>query len=266
MRMATHIAWGIGMTAAVLAGVAAAQEPAKPAEAPTPRDLTLSGTVTDAAGKAVPDALVGQFWQIEGGRWTASRNATTGTDGTFALPARVFSGRSYGLCAFDAGQTRGAWVTYTAEDAGKSLALRLEPLAAVTGTLTCKALARIPAGGHANLSVTKSRLHLVGQEIGTEGRFAFRLPPGTYDLGFTLGLDFQGFHRSVTVGATGAAIDLGEIEVAPSVIAQHYGKAPPAWQPAKARNLPDALAGKADSLQPGDFAGKWVLVEFWGYW
>lgn len=242
------------------AGLAVAQEP------PKPQDLTLSGTVTDAAGKPVAGATVGQSWQLEAGRWTASRHATTDADGKFTLSSRVFPGRTYSLCAFDAEQARGACRAYTADEAQTPLTLQLAPLATVEGRLVCKALARVPAGGHANVSLAKPFQHLVGHEIGADGAFRFRLPTGAYDLRFYLGLDFQGTSRKLTVPDTGVATDLGEIDVAPSVIAQHYGKAPPAWQGSDARNLPDALAAKGGAIQPADFAGKWVLVEFWGFW
>ena len=54
-------------------------------------------------------------------------------------------------------------------------------------------------------------------------------------------------------------VDLGTTDLKPTIIAQHYGKAPPAWHVTDARGVdPEATLA--------DFKGKWVLLEFWGFW
>jgi thiol-disulfide isomerase/thioredoxin len=54
-------------------------------------------------------------------------------------------------------------------------------------------------------------------------------------------------------------LDLGAIELPASVIAQNRGKVPPAWSVADAR-------GAKKDVTLADYRGKWVLVDFWGYW
>jgi len=44
-----------------------------------------------------------------------------------------------------------------------------------------------------------------------------------------------------------------------SPIAHLYGKPAPAWHVTDAR-------GVSKTVQPSDFKGKWVVLEFWGYW
>lgn len=54
-------------------------------------------------------------------------------------------------------------------------------------------------------------------------------------------------------------MDLGAIAFQPTIVARHYGKEPPAWNVTAARGL-----DKTVKLE--GFRGKWVLLEFWGYW
>ena len=54
-------------------------------------------------------------------------------------------------------------------------------------------------------------------------------------------------------------VDLKTLEVPATIIARHVGKAPPPWHVTDAR-------GVNKEVQLADFKGKWVLLEFWGYW
>jgi len=65
--------------------------------------------------------------------------------------------------------------------------------------------------------------------------------------------------RELTLRADQPELDLKTIDVPATVIARHKGKAPPAWK------VTDARGVKKD-VTLADFKGKWVLVEFWGFW
>lgn len=45
----------------------------------------------------------------------------------------------------------------------------------------------------------------------------------------------------------------------PRVAAQDVGKAAPAWRVTEAR-------GAKNTIKLSDFKGKWVAIEFWGFW
>ena len=65
--------------------------------------------------------------------------------------------------------------------------------------------------------------------------------------------------RSVGKQSASKAIDLGEITATATVIARHIGKKPPELTVTEARGI-----GKDVKLS--DFKGRWLLIEFWGYW
>jgi len=54
-------------------------------------------------------------------------------------------------------------------------------------------------------------------------------------------------------------VAMGTIDMPATVIAKHVGKAPPEW------NVTDAR-GVAKTVKISDFKGKWVMIEFWGFW
>jgi len=91
-----------------------------------------------------------------------------------------------------------------------------------------------------------------------EAKFSFRLPPGTYAF-WGYGSDIQNHRRDLKVMADSKGVDLGTIDVPAEVIARHVGKAPPAWNVTDARGL-------KPTVKLEDLKGKWVLLEFWGFW
>jgi hypothetical protein len=62
----------------------------------------------------------------------------------------------------------------------------------------------------------------------------------------------------VTIAA-GETKDLGEQKVQANVLGKMIGNTPPELSVAEAR-------GVKANVQLKDFKGKWVLLEFWGYW
>jgi thiol-disulfide isomerase/thioredoxin len=116
-----------------------------------------------------------------------------------------------------------------------------------------------------------------------DARFEAWLPPGSYVLGaYSEFADKELFEgelipdRTITLSSDARDVDLGLLKFAPhrtqnrTRIAQakehgrwndytkHYGEKPPRWHITDAR-------GVARDVQLADFAGKWVLVEFWGF-
>ena len=88
--------------------------------------------------------------------------------------------------------------------------------------------------------------------------FAMRLPPGRYSSDGGESYRHVGATREVTL-ERGRPVDLGAIDLKFTPIARLFGKEPPAWHITDAR-------GVSKDVQPSDFKGKWVVLEFWGYW
>jgi thiol-disulfide isomerase/thioredoxin len=85
-----------------------------------------------------------------------------------------------------------------------------------------------------------------------------RLPPGRYQLRGGESYRHVGISREVTLAA-GRTVDLGAIDLKLTTIARLFGKEPPAWHITDARGVPK-------DVRPSDFKGKWVVLDFWGYW
>jgi thiol-disulfide isomerase/thioredoxin len=108
-----------------------------------------------------------------------------------------------------------------------------------------------------DLYLSAGTLRLVGARSRTPA-FSIKLPPGEYSI------QRSGDDRHVTDMRNvklepGKPLDLGEIKLHLSTIARLYGKPAPAWHFADARGVPK-------DVQPASFKGKWVVLEFWGYW
>jgi hypothetical protein len=56
-----------------------------------------------------------------------------------------------------------------------------------------------------------------------------------------------------------AETDLGFVDLKLTPLGRHQGKEPPAWNVTAARGLDPAV-------KLSDFKGRWLLIEFWGYW
>ena len=66
-------------------------------------------------------------------------------------------------------------------------------------------------------------------------------------------------HWEITLDVAKDDISLGQIDVPGTVIAMHVGKVPPAWNVTDARGL-------SKTITLADLKGKWVVIEFWGFW
>ena len=90
-------------------------------------------------------------------------------------------------------------------------------------------------------------------------KISLQLPPGDYRLSYYATDCIAANNKAVTVAAHAKEVDLGTIDLAPTVLSQLYGKVPPEWSVSEARGIDRAV-------RLADFKGKWVLLEFWGFW
>ena len=89
--------------------------------------------------------------------------------------------------------------------------------------------------------------------------FDFLLPPGSYKMSAYGSSDFGRERRDLTLSADKLEVDLSAIDLAASNLAKLKGKPAPELHPSDAR-------GVSKAVQIADFRGKWVALEFWGYW
>ena len=92
------------------------------------------------------------------------------------------------------------------------------------------------------------------------GKFEIKAPPGDYDLhGYGDYTDVESIRRELTLRSGSSVMELGLVPLKAAPIALHYGKPAPPWHITAARGVPEGF-------QLSDLRGRWVLVEFWGFW
>ncbi len=234
--------WGIAVALTLLVSLTAqAQE-----------QVQVTGRVVDAAGKPVAGVEVATLWNASGDRMTAYKGATTDAEGRFTL--KTYAGRDV-LIALDKERKRGGLVLLEEKAAGKPVEIKLGPLVYVHGKFFCKELNKRPTWTNVYLWCGPARPVWC---ISEEAKFSFRLPPGTYKFN-GYGTDVQDIKKDLTLTADKLDVDLGTLDLPATIIARHVGKAPPPLHVSDARGL-------KKGVQLSDLKGKWVLIEFWGFW
>jgi hypothetical protein len=217
----------------------------------------ITGKVVDATGQPVARALVGRSWSVVRDSVLKIEDPVPASvEGAFSITAR-FRDKPISLVAMDAAQEWGGLVILDKDTIDKPVKIPIGPLVKLHGMIGIKNSDSTPDRTNVSIYSLPSRVD-VASFSSTEGRFSFDLPPGDY-LFWANGTDLMTKSLEFTLDAGHLDHDLGKLEFEQSIIAQHYGKAPPAWRVSDARGLP-----KEVTLE--DLKGKWVLIEFWGYW
>jgi hypothetical protein len=217
--------------------------------------VTVHGRVVDAEGKPVAGAEVASFWLADSGSTQPYQGAVSDGKGEFTEKVTL-GGRGVALMAMDKERKSGG-VAVAEPKASEPVVIKLGPTVRVHGEFFCKELNKRPSWTNVYMTwaATKDR---VLQCSSRQAKFAFHLPVGAYKF-WGYGTDITNSLQDLTLSADKRDVDLGTIDVPATVIAKHIGKPPPAW------NVTDARGAKKD-VRLEDFRGKWVLLEFWGYW
>jgi hypothetical protein len=225
-----------------------------PLTAHAQEEVKVTGRVVDADGKPVAGVEIASFWMAEGKRMRPIKAASTNAEGRFTLPV-TFYGRADGLLALDRERKKGGLVLVDPKDANKPVEIELVPLVHVHGRFHCKELDVRPKWTMVYMMSGPARFLGCSSD---EASFSFYLPPGKYKF-WGYGTDIQNLKKDITLAAGKTELDMGTLDMAATIIARHKGKAPPAWHVSDAR-------GVKKEVKLSDFKGKWVLLEFWGYW
>jgi hypothetical protein len=213
----------------------------------------ITGRVLDAADKPVVEADVATFWGGDTGTMQPFNGVKTDKEGKFSMPLQSPFAQS--VLAMDKDRKNGGMVVVGGQSL-KPIEIKLGPLVKVHGDFFCKETNKKPTW--TNLFITVAPHIRVAQCSSTKAEFSFLLPPGGYHFrGY--GSDVQSVDREVALSVDTPDLDLKTIDMEATIIARHVGKTPPAW------HVTDARGPKKD-VKLSDFKGKWVLVEFWGFW
>ena len=238
---------------------AASQDPAPP-KPPDPNKKTVRGKVVDLEDKGVAGVKICTRWKSGESLSPNSPAETFGTDadGTFEGVVTM-ARRPVALMAIDADQKRGGVVVLDEKTIEAPITIKLAPLVAIRGQVQCTELGALPEGMDVGVSALPNYVSIVTANHAA-GKVSLRLPPGDFQLHARVsGPLVDPYSQKLTVAADKPEIDLGVIDLKLTILGQHQGKEPPAW------NITDAR-GADKGVKLADFKGKWVLIEFWGYW
>ena len=221
--------------------------------------MHVTGRVLDAQGAPVPHAAVAEVWGFDHGTsGTPFRGLDCDEEGRFDGALELWQIDSFVLVAYSPDRMLAGLIQL--EKGGPTTNLRIEvgPSVRVHGRIVSQTLGRPLAWTNTywNFGSGKARL---AQCMSSKGEFDVRLPAGSYDL-FAYGEDVVPKHVELEFSSAAPDRDLGEIDIPAAFLALHKGKELPPWNVTEARGVPIQKSALAD------FRGKWLLVEFWGYW
>jgi hypothetical protein len=224
------------------------------AEAQEP--VNVRGKVVDGAGKPVAGAAVATFWIADTPPMQPYEATTSDAKGEFALKVNLY-GRAQALLAMDKEHKTGGLAVVEPKSADKPAEIKLGPLVHVHGKFYCKELGKRPSWTNVYMMDLATSARII-QCASKDAKFSFHLPPGKYQF-WGYGSDINNYRKKLTLAVERTDVDLGMIDVPATAVAKHIGKVPPSWTVTDAR-------GAKKNVRLEDYKGKWVFLEFWGYW
>ncbi|MFO0984352.1 MAG: hypothetical protein U1E76_21945 [Planctomycetota bacterium] len=227
-----------------------------------PRVAHLAGHVVDG-GDPVPEADVAAYWFLRTGESKPRHGACTDADGRFEVKVALYdTDRPQALLALDARRERAGLVRWR-PDTDTPLTIELGPAIRVHGTLSLDGKMPPPSfTSYVSMRVLPEQI-VIATDC-QHGSFDFLLPAGRYRFdGYggdvVGGWDTESAKRDLELADDQRDVDLGSISLPLPATANAVGKPAPALTITDARGVDKRLA-------LSDFKGKWVLIEFWGFW
>jgi hypothetical protein len=212
--------------------------------------------VVDAENRPVSNANVTLMWTINDGKTGGDKETLTDNQGKVVLQPEDWNETRPALI-FSADRKLGAVVAVSKEDDGKEVTATLGPTVRLKGKLDCTELKSPPRW--ANTLVIPDGFHpYFAQYMTKSAQFDFVLPVGKYMLN-SYGTDVESLKQTITLSTNRMEHDLGTLDLKASPIAKLKGKPAPLWQTTAAR-------GVKRGAKLSDYKGKWVYLEFWGFW
>jgi len=217
------------------------------------QEVVIKGRVVDAAGKPVAGADVSTLW-LEG---QPSGGVQTDSDGRFELPAKAYNNRPVAIMVQDKGRKRGIISRFSSASFGKERKLELEKLVKVSGSFVSRELGEKVSWSNVYVNVIPGRIR-VARYMSDEAKFEFLLPSGEFQF-YMYGTDVKKKTVERFIESDEGDVKFGKVDLPATEIAKLYGKKAPALHVTAARGVKQNVRWK-------DFRGKYVILEFWGFW
>ncbi len=247
--------WG-GVRSALEAVLVGAM--ALPAAAQTePASPNVAGRVVDADGQPVIKGVrVASFWS-----WSTPEagqpSGAMAVDDKGQFEGHIeFYGQPQALIAYSDDYALAGVVTVQPDAAGV-VAITLSPSIPVSMSVRCSEL-----GGDAGWVNSYWMLGDTRPLMATakDGQVGLRLPRADVWKYWFYGQKVKSVTKEVAIDAATREINLDPIDFKATFVALNTGKTVDDWHVTDARGVP------LNASQISDFKGKWVLVEFWGFW
>lgn len=215
----------------------------------------VAGVVVDESDRPRSGVRVATFWSYEDGKPAPHEPLVTDAEGRFSGTIKTWRDYIY-LTAYSADTKLAGQIGLGINETKKDLRIILRPSVRIHGTIVSPALGRKPPW--TNVYVQQGDTPFLSQGS-DEARIDFRVPLGVFAL-YAYGADIESVNKLVAVTGEKPAIDLGAVSIRAGFLALHQGKRLPAWKVTEVRGL------QLDKTAVENFKGKWLLVEFWGFW
>jgi hypothetical protein len=226
---------------------------------PGPNQRAIQGKVVDSRAAPLAGVVVCACWK-PGEKLVPEvpeEAMTTDAQGEFKGVVG-YNGRPLTLLAVDAEGKLGGTVPVDEKSIDSALTIRMEPLIVVRGELKAPETGVVPAGTGISISAGTGSSIIRGLTGGP--KFQFRLPPGEFKFTVYRTAAVQKVVRKqLSLSRESPQFDLGVLDLQLTILGRLQGKELPPWSVAEARGI-----DKGVTLS--DLKGKWVVLEFWGYW
>jgi thiol-disulfide isomerase/thioredoxin len=219
--------------------------------------VEVTGRVIDQHGKPIVGARVAEGWFVEqSASLQPNRAVRTDSDGAFWLKLSLY-GNDTTVMAIDPTGRFGGVAVIPAKGPSGPIRIEAAPLVEIRGRFTCE------DSGQELDETAVTMFHEPGSIPVASGywrgpTFSFSLPPGQYRLRRGDSVRHFGAEREFRLEPRRPA-DLPAIDLKLTPIARLFGKEPAPWHITDARDV-------SKEVRLSDFRGKWVVLDFWGFW
>ena len=212
----------------------------------------------DALDRPVAKADAATMWRVKGDAMTPSINAgVTGPDGKVTLRIDDWN-EVRPVLVLSADRALGGVVPAGRADAGKELRVVLTPTIKVKGVMDCPELGGKLATTIIYLNAAEHRAPFI-EATCPGGAFGFTLPAGQFRM-MQYGTDIVDKNKvPLDLDGSRSEVDLGTAHFEAAPMAKLRGK------PAPELTLTAARGVKPD-FKFAEYRGKWVVLDFWGFW
>ena len=213
---------------------------------------SVCGTVTYPGGLPAPGVDVSSFWS----QGLPYRSSVTDERGEFVFGTDRDPGPIALLVKDRSRAFGGLLVSGGLEEGDPSHHIELEPLVSVSGSLECDSFEGSIAWANVIVREWKTGCRVAAYKA-TSGSYRFELPGGRYRFDIH-GMGVRSARKVVSVPRGVGQLSVGPVRMMPTKLTTLSGRSPP--------GLPAHGLGVGKGVRLDRLKGKFVLLEFWGYW